>query len=127
MCANVGVGMTPGPHHSLSLPLSFSLFHSPFASTLSRALFLPASIAASLFASSNDLSIEAINAAGFDYPHCSSRQRLHMVVQIKQFIYTHAIKLDTHRTHPPCLVETVKCIKRNYLYASARNTVYTLR
>lgn len=126
MCANVGVGMTPGPHHSLSLFPSRS-------STLpsrppSRALFLSlCPIAASLFASSNDLSIEAINAAGFDYPHCSSRQRLHMVVQIKQFIYTHAIKLDTHRTHPPCLVETVKCIKRNYLYTSARNTVYTLR
>lgn len=111
---------------SLSLPLSFSLFHSPFASTLSRSLS-PGLSAASLFASSNDLSIEAINAAGFDYPHCSSRQRLHMVVQIKQFIYTRAIKLDTHRAHPPCLVETVKCIKRNYLYTSARNTVYTLR
>lgn len=126
MCANVGVGMTPGPHHSLSLPLSFSLFHSPFTSH-PLALSFSRPIAASLFASSNDLSIEAINAAGFDYPHCSSRQRLHMVVQIKQFIYTHAIKLDTHRTHPPCLVETVKCIKRNYLYTSARNTVYTLR
>lgn len=125
MCANVGVGMTPGPHHSLSpsflLALPLSLRVHPLALSFSRP------IAASLFASSNDLSIEAINAAGFDYPHCSSRQRLHMVVQIKQFIYTHAIKLDTHRTHPPCLVETVKCIKRNYLYTSARNTVYTLR
>jgi len=96
MCANVGVGMTPGPRHSLSLFLfpSFSLPSPPPFFSFSQP------IVASLFASSNDLSIEAINAAGFDYPHCSCRQRLHMAVQIKQFIYTHAIKLDTHPTHP---------------------------
>lgn len=103
MYANVGAGMTSGPHHSLSL------------SSLSLSLFFTASLAVSLFASSNDLSMEAINAASFDYPHCSCRQQLHIAVQIKQFIYTHAIKLDTHRTHPRVQLK-LKCIKRSYLY-----------
>lgn len=49
---------------------------------------------------SNDPSIEAINAAGFDYPYRWCRQWFRMVVQIKQFIYTRAIKLNIHRTHP---------------------------